>query len=338
MFDSGVHFSQPLWLSAIAVIPVVLVWLRYSRVSKNRGQESLYADPALLPFLTGQVQTKSANKTPVLAAWSLCWMLFSIAMAGPRWDFERVSAFQPAAELVVLLDISASMNIRDVRPSRLARAHQEIQDMLRLNPGIPMGLIAFATVAHVVAPVTEDMETLKRTLPSLSTDLVQLPGSRLENALEKAQLLLTRTDSRQARHILLITDGDFVEPNLLDKVDKLASNNIHLHILAVGTEGGGPIPNLSGTLPNGSPVLSRLNTTQLQNLATHGKGLFQIADFNAKDTQKIFDLILADAEQMQNENIPTRIWNERFYLFLLPAIFLLLYLFGGRHRFARKVA
>jgi len=48
-------------------------------------------------------------------------------------------------------------------------------------------------------------------------------------------------------------------------------------------------------------------------------------------------LILADAEQMQNENIPTRIWNERFYLFLLPAIFLLLYLFGGRHRFARKV-
>jgi Ca-activated chloride channel family protein len=336
MPDAQLHFSQPLWLWALLVIPVTLFWLRYSQTSKHQGLEYRYADEALLPYLTGQARHKPLKPVSTLIAWSLCWALLAIGMAGPRWDFERVSAFQPAAELVVLLDISASMNIRDVRPSRLSRARQEIQDILRLNPGIPIGIVAFATVAHVIAPVTEDMETLKRTLPSLSTDLVHLPGSRLENALQKAQILITGSNHKQARHILLITDGDFTEPNLLDKVDQLTAQNIHLHILAVGTEGGGPLPQGLVPLPKNAPALSRLNTRQLQKLATHGNGLFQLADFNTRDTEKIFKLVLADAEQLQNIDIPTRIWNERFYLLLFPAILLILYLFGGSQRFAGK--
>ncbi len=337
MPESGFHFAQPLWLLALLAIPLVWLWLRYSRTVRRRGRESLYADEHLLPWLTGEVRGQAPDSTPVLAAWSLAWLLMVLAMAGPRWDYERINAFRPAAEMVVLLDISASMNIRDVRPSRLDRAKQEIQDLLRLNPGLRVGLIAFATVAHVISPVTEDMESLQRTLPSLSTDLVTLPGSRLGNALDKASLLLHGDDKALARHILLITDGDFDEPGLLKKVDELRANNIHLHILAVGTDGGGLVP--VRYVPRGARTpVSRLNEEELRQLAEHGGGLYQLADYREDDTRNLLEQILADAEQQQVEEMPTRVWNERFYLLLFPVIFLVLYLFGRGNRFSRRLS
>ncbi|HDK38169.1 MAG TPA: VWA domain-containing protein, partial [Thiolapillus brandeum] len=322
MSDTALHFAQPLWLLAIALLPLVALWLRFSQPKKLVGLESRYADEELLPYLTGEVRGRRQKNPRILGAWMLAWALLSIAMAGPRWDYERISAFQPAAELVILLDISASMNISDVRPSRLARAKQEIQGLLRLNPGIRVGLVAFATVAHVVAPVTEDMETLQRVLPSLSTELVRLPGSRLGNALEKASMLLSNEKADVARHILLITDGDFDEPKLLDKVDELAAKNIHLHVLAVGTEGGGLVPERFVYTAGGRTPVSRLNISQLEALASHGKGLLQIAEYHERDVQKILELIIDDADQQQIADLPTRIWNERFYLPLIPAIFL----------------
>ncbi len=337
MPENGFHFAQPLWLLALLAIPLVWLWLRYSRTLRRHGRENLYADEDLLPWLTGEVRGQAANSTPVLAAWSLTWLLMVLAMAGPRWDYERINAFRPAAELVVLLDISASMNIKDVRPSRLDRAKQEIQDLLRLNPGLRVGLVAFATVAHVISPVTEDMESLQRTLPSLSTDLVTLPGSRLGNALDKAALLLHGDDKALARHILLITDGDFDEPELLKKVDELRANNIHLHILGVGTDGGGLVPERYVPRGTRTPV-SRLNEEELRQLAEHGGSLYQLADYREDDTRNLLEQILADAEQQQVEEMPTRVWNERFYLLLFPVIFLVLYLFGRGNRFSRRLS
>ena len=334
MNGEGFHFAQPWWLLLLLVIPAVLAWLHWSRPLRKRGQEYRYADAELLPHLTGEVSSAGKRDWKVLIAWSTAWALLVIAMAGPRWDYERISAFQPAAELVVLLDISASMNIQDVRPSRLARAKQEIQDLLRLNPGVRVGLVAFATVAHVVSPLTEDMETLQNLLPPLSTELVRLPGSRLGNALEKATLLFTdEKEKRTSRHLLLITDGDFDEPGLAQKIGELREQGIHLHILGVGTEGGGPVPYI--TAPGGQAIISRLDVEELQQLAKQGGGLFLTARYHDKDVSRILEEVLREADNIRIEGQPTRVWNERFYLPLILAVLLVLYLFGPAGRFAR---
>ncbi len=329
MPETALYFSQPLWLFGLLIAPLVLLWLRYTAPRVRKGQEQNYADAHLLPYLTGEVQRSHYRSGRVRLAWLLAWSLLILAMAGPRWDFERISAFQPAADLVVLLDLSESMNIQDVRPSRLERARQEIQDLLRLNPGIRIGLIAFASVAHVVSPVTEDMQTLQHVLPGLSTSLVRLTGSRVGNALDKASLLLSE-DDRVARHILLLSDGDFDEPKLLEKVRDLAKKNIHLHVLGIGTEGGGPVP------VSGITAFSRLDINTLKALATQGHGIFQLATYEEKDTQTLLDAIISDADQRQLQDLPTQVWHERFYIPLIPAVLLIMYLFGSTRRYARS--
>ena len=81
-------------------------------------------------------------------------------MAGPRWDYEDVRLFHPGNNLLILLDISRSMQADDVAPSRLGRARQEIQDLIMQNRQVRLGLIAFASVPHVLSPITEDTVTI----------------------------------------------------------------------------------------------------------------------------------------------------------------------------------
>ena len=325
MPDTGLHFAEPLWLWGLLAIPLVIAWLSFSAPFRQHGREVRYADAHLMPFLTGLATTHVVNSRKPLFGWTLAWSLLCIAMAGPRWDFRQMNPFEPGADLVILLDISRSMDVTDVNPSRLERARQEVQDLAMANPGISTGLIAFASVAHVVTPITEDRENLLRQLPALSTSLVQLQGSNLGDAIEQATRLLDGQGDDVAHNILLISDGDFAEEGLEDKVRALRESGTRFHVLAVGTAQGGPVPGLIAA--NGEPVLSWMDEQRLQQLADLGGGVFRMASYRDSDTRAVLDAVLAHARAVQNAQVQTLVWNEYFYWLLIPAIALLLYLY-----------
>jgi Ca-activated chloride channel family protein len=303
----------------------VFAWLLSSAPFRQHGHEEKYADLKLLPYLTGVATTRVGRRRGPLLGWALTWSLLSLAMAGPRWDFQQMNPFEPGADLVILLDISRSMDVTDVNPSRLERARQETQDLINAHPGISMGLVAFASVAHAVTPITEDGDSLLHQLPALSTSLVQLQGSRLADALDQASRLLRGQGDDIAHNILLISDGDFADQDLEEKVRALYASGIRLHVLAIGTAQGGPVPGLMSV--NGEPVLSWLDETRMRNLADIGGGVFRVADYRGKDTHAIIDAILSHARATQNAQLQTLVWNEYFYWLLLPAVLLLLYLY-----------
>jgi len=325
MPEAGLHFAQPLWLWGLLAIPLVIAWLMVSSPFRQRGHESQYADTQLLPYLSGVATTRVVSSRRPLLVWTLAWGLLSLAMAGPRWDFQQINPFEPGADLVILLDISRSMDVADVNPSRLERARQEVQDLASANPGISTGLIAFASVAHVVTPVTEDRESLLRQLPALSTSLVQLQGSRLADAIDQANRLLASQRDDVAHNILLISDGDFADPDLDEKIRSLHATGTRFHILAVGTTHGGPVPGLIAT--NGEPVMSWLDEESLRRLAESGGGMFRIANYRDNDTRAILDAIFSHAHARQNTQLQTLVWNEYFFWLLLPALLILLYLY-----------
>jgi len=325
MHEASLHFAQPLWLWGLLAIPLVIAWLMLSSPFRQRGQEDKYADAHLLAYLSGVATTRVVSSRRPLLGWALVWGLLSLAMAGPRWDFQQINPFEPGADLVILLDISRSMDVTDVNPSRLERARQEIQDLVNANPGIGIGLIAFASVAHVITPVTEDRESLLRQLPALSTSLVQLQGSRLTDAIDQASRLLAGQGNDVAHNILLISDGDFADQELDAKVQSLQAAGTRLHILAIGTPQGGPVPGLLAT--TGEPVLSWLDEDSLRRLADSGGGEFRMSNYRDNDTRAILDAILAHARARQNTQIQTLVWNEYFYWLLLPAMLALLYLY-----------
>ena len=266
------HFSEPAWLWALLLCIPVAVWLLlFRRLAGNNDRIRDYADAHLLPHLLGRSTASSRTQWQRYARWAGMWTLLVLAMAGPRWDFTDVQLFRPGTNLVILMDISQSMQVADVQPTRLARARQEVEDLLNQNRGIRVGLIGFASVAHVVSPVTEDMRSIHRMLPALDTRLVTLQGSRLLFALERAEELLAAQSAESANAILLVSDGDFEEQGLDQRLRELAATGIRVHILGIGTPEGDAVPGHGRASPwvidrNGQLVTSALNESLLESL------------------------------------------------------------------------
>ncbi len=328
---SAFHFSEPAWLWALLLcIPVALWLLQTRRFNRHNERLQLYADKHLLPHLLGRSEVSASTQWQRFAHWSLIWALLVLAMAGPRWDFTDVRLFRPGTNLVVLFDLSRSMNVTDVRPSRLVRAQQELADLLDRNRGIRIGVIGFASIAQVVSPVTEDMNGIRRVLPALDTSLVQLPGSRLVHALDRAGELIAGQPKGSVNSLLIMTDGDFEEPNMEQRLREFADKGVRVHILGIGTPEGDAVPGRDGlwiSNRTGQPVISALNEPLLKSLAAAGGGIYQRADYRTRDTDRILDEVKAQALPGAELNARTRVWNERFQWLAGLALLLLLPLF-----------
>jgi len=314
--EAGFHFAHP-WLLLLLLAPLLVwLWLRMTSPREYNGRYRAYADARLLPFLMGRHDMPPRQQWRRFLTWSALWAVLVCAIAGPRWDFTDVQLFRPGSDLVILLDLSRSMDVTDISPSRLTRARQEIQDLIENNRHSRLGLIGFATLAHIIAPLTEDANSLRILLPALSTDLVELKGSRLTEALARAQQMLAGQPADSSRHLLLITDGDFGDGNLEEYVKRLTREGVHLHVLGMGSAEGGTVPGADSSplrQQDGSTVISRLDEDSLKKLAKVGNGIYQRADYRDDDTAALLDSIgrVSHAEVVANQK--TRIWNERYF-------------------------
>jgi Ca-activated chloride channel family protein len=326
-FLSSFHFSEPVWLWALLLcIPVALWLLVMPGLGKNERLRN-YADAHLMPYLLGRTETSPRARWKRYARWTAIWTLMVLAMAGPRWDFTDVQLFRPGTNLLVLFDISRSMDVTDVKPTRLARGRQELEDILNQNRGIRVGLIAFASVAHVISPITEDMNGIRRVLSALDTRLVRLQGSRLSFALDRAKELIAGQPAESVNSLLIITDGDFDEAGLEEKLRSFADAGVRVHVLGVGTPEGGDVPGNNNSplmTRNGQRVISALNEPELKALASAGGGIYETADYRDSDTRDILAQVKAAALPNSDKDQRTRVWNERFYLLAGLAMLLLL--------------
>jgi Ca-activated chloride channel family protein len=337
----GLHLAAPAWLLALLLVPVIGLWQhRVRRRVPAAQRERDYADADLLPHLTGEATTRRVGFWGSLVAWTVPWVLVVVALAGPRWDYAEVQVFAPGANLVVLLDISRSMEVADASPTRLARARQEIEDLLKRAEGVRVGLVAFASVANVVTPVTDDLDSVQRALPALTSDLVRLQGSRPSQAIARARELLASQPGEGTRNVLLVSDGDFQDLELDAEITQLRDQGIRLHVLGVGSAEGGPVPGpRGGALPDrtGAPVVSRLNAALLQTLATQTGGVYQAAGYRDDDVRAILRATLAGAKARRLGDERTRIWHEPFWWLIGPAALWLLFEFRRRARLQRVV-
>lgn len=327
------HFAQVQWLWGLIAIPVV--WFLFALFYRGRGSAAQklkdFADPHLIPHLLeegGASDKITSRLSKALALWSLLWFLGILALAGPRWDFTTVKAFAPASHLVLVLDMSRSMDASDISPSRLTRARQEIEDLLNADAGINYALIAFDAVPHMITPLSDDISSIRSLLPSLTSDIVYSQGADLAAALDMAADMLENAPGNN-KHVLILSDGGFEssDADIYEATRQLNKAGARLHGFGFGSAEGAPIPDGKGGLvkdKSGQTVISRLNEPQFKQIVQDGGGLYRRASYLSDDTNAILSQIrmLGAAEEKAQKT--AIFWEERFYLFLLPALLLFL--------------
>lgn len=328
------HFAEPSWLFLLLLPLAIAGFYRFYKVERSLPERlSAFADSHLLPHLIRSTGTEVSIAWPRLWFWTVMWCLAVLALAGPRWAYHDVTAYKRDASLVILLDVSASMRVQDALPSRMERARQEVDDIIKANRdgayGIHIGAVAFAAIPHILVPVTEDMEVILELLPHVDTSLVNVQGSQIADAFQTAEKLLRYYPGKN-RHILLVTDGDIEEQAYTALRDTISKSEIPLSILTLGTEKGEKIPDADGRFivsGQAGVVRSALKPDYMQSLAEAGRGQWIQASFLSDDTSQIIQSVVENAGIEESLNQQSRVWEERFDIFLWPLLLALIPVF-----------
>ncbi|MGI9625199.1 MAG: VWA domain-containing protein [Longimicrobiales bacterium] len=321
-FLESLHFLRPMWLWALLPVALTtfLLWRRADPVHKWRGVVA----PHLLPHLTVGSGERYHLGPVVLLGIGLAFAV--LGLAGPTWERERSPFAEDTAPLVVALDLSQTMDAVDVRPSRLERAKQKIQDLLVLRSGAKTALIVYSGSAHSVVPLAEDQSVFEAFLHGLSTAIMPVAGQDPSQALALAEDILAR-DSVPGS-ILFLTDG-IPEEHVDVFADHRARSEDEVMVLALGTEEGGPIAlgdNRFATDAQGRRIVARLDRAGLDALAEDVGIFVGSVTSDTDDVNRVQRRIQTHLEVAQQQDESSR-WKDMGYWLVFPMLGITLFWF-----------
>lgn len=313
------HFLRPIWL--LAIIPAIVVGVACLRQQMVSGQWKDIVHPNLLPFLIDG-ELESSKRWPIILATAIA-IITSFALAGPVWKKIPQPIVEDVSGLVIVWDLSPSMNAQDIKPSRLVRSRLKIIDLLHKRKEGTTGLIVYSGESHVASPLTDDNNTVINLMEGLSPEVMPLNGSNTEMAFGQAIELLNNAGVTDGS-IVFVTDG--IDPSAFDTMEELSSKISHkVTLWSVGTQEGAPIPLSNGGFArsrSGDVILARINDEELQDLAAKIDGLYvpfsndetdilTIASYGFKNSSNQVKESLKEFDQWHEEGI-------YLVLFILP--------------------
>lgn len=236
----SVSFAYPLVLWLLLAVPAAAALYAYA-ARKRREALALFfgASTSDLDGRTARLRRwRGALITAVLG-------LLIVAAAGPRYGTAVREARQESLDLIVALDVSASMLAEDVAPDRLERAKLALSRLADERRGDRIGLVVFAGDAFLQCPLTTDRSAFRLFLDAASPSLIATPGTDFARALFIAEQAFTTDEEERAprpRAVLVVSDGEDHEGGLSDALGALRDDGITLLAAGIGTEAGGPIP------------------------------------------------------------------------------------------------
>lgn len=280
-FGPFAGFAWP-WL----LLALPLPWLLRAGLPPARGAGPALRVPWSAERLSGLAAAASATPgagAMPRVAW-LGWALLCLAAARPLAWGDVIQPPHVSRELMLAVDLSASMGERDMRVGtqpvdRLTAAKAVIADFLERREGDRVGLLVFGRGAYVLAPATADLATVREQL--LATD-VALAGreTAIGDAIGLGVKRLQAQDSGE-RVLVLLTDGVNTAGTLdPEKAADIARDaGVRIHTIAFG--GAGEALSVFGfRLPSGG---SEIDEAMLARVAGTTGG----RSFRARDTDAL---------------------------------------------------
>ncbi len=317
----ALHFVRPMMF--FGLIPLIILLIILYRRQGNSVNWKTVCDAKLLPYILSQ-STNRSSRFPLFIA-ALAASLCIIAAAGPAFEKLPKPVYREQSTLVVLMDLSQSMDASDIKPSRMERAKLKLLDILKIRKAGQTALIVYAADAFTVTPLTDDSNTIAHLVPTLETGLMPSQGSHAYTAIDKSLELLQQAGA-SGGDVLLIADE--ITNRDLQSINMLTTKGHRLSVLGVGTENGGPISLNGGFLQDssGAIIIPKLNQQKLQQAALNGGGLYASIQANDSDIEKLNKLFSSRKVKQGNDENSDRmeltadIWQEEGPWLLLLVI------------------
>ncbi|MFI5314838.1 MAG: VWA domain-containing protein [Myxococcota bacterium] len=180
------------------------------------------------------------------------------------------------ADVVLAVDVSQSMDVTDVAPSRLRRALRTAERVVEQAKGERLALVVFAGEAFIALPLTQDRDAVRTYLRALDSDIVSVRGTELGRALAQAGRAFDPHSSRP-RTVILLTDGEDFGAPPESEIGELRALGVRIAAVGFGTAEGGPVPGqaaLAEAVRIGEDTVSRRNDGLLEHVADATGGAY----------------------------------------------------------------
>lgn len=234
-------------------------------------------DPALVNQLIRDYSPSKFSLKFIL--FTLAFIAGVIALANPRMPLGSATVNRTGIDVMIALDVSKSMLAQDVRPDRLQRAKQILSRLIDKLQEDRIGIVVFAGRAYLQMPLTTDHAAAKMYLSSATPDVVPTQGTVIGDALKMSNAAFN-TKEKKYKAIILISDGEDHDENAVKLAKALAGEGVMINTIGIGSPEGSMIvdPETNEVKKDaaGSPVVTKLNETELKEIALNGNGIYQL--------------------------------------------------------------
>lgn len=255
-------------LYALPAVPLLFLlrWLLAWRVRPRLEMaffpgQTRWRWSALLRFLPDAVQ-------------AACLTLVLIALARPQLTSQLVEQTSEGIDVILVLDTSASMQLRDLAPDRLEAAKAVARDFIRGRLHDRIGIVVFAGEAYSLVPLTTDYDLLLRQLAQVKLGIIASDGTAIGSALGVAVNRLRDSPAR-SRVCILLSDGENTAGQLAPETAARLAHTFAIRLYTIGLGADGRVAfGRDSTSGQTLYVDTRLDETTMRQLAQLGDGQF----------------------------------------------------------------
>jgi Ca-activated chloride channel homolog len=229
-----VSFQAPWFLLLLLALPLAVA--AYLLVDRHRrAAAASFASPQLLPSVAPR--RPGFRRHLPMVVYAVALTVATIALARPE---ATVAVPEERASVVLVTDVSGSMEARDVEPSRVDAARDAALRFLDRTPGrLRVGAVTFNHSVQAIEPLRVERDEVRALLERLRPS----GGTATGNALAAALALLERGDGKRAKRppgaIILLSDGASTHGrDPLPLARRAARLRIPIYTVALGTDRG----------------------------------------------------------------------------------------------------
>ncbi|HXZ85660.1 MAG TPA: VWA domain-containing protein [Myxococcota bacterium] len=249
-----------------------IVWLAALAVALCAGQAALRSRRELRVWLG--LDPLGGRRLARAAALALGAALLALGLRLALATPEQLSG--EGADVVIAIDVSESMDVTDVAPSRLRRAQRTAERVVEAAKAERLALVVFSGQAFIALPLTQDRDAVLTYLRALDSSTISVRGTELGRGLAEAARAFDPRSSRP-RSVLLLSDGEDFGPAPEPELAELRALGVRVVAVGYGTEEGGPVPGQAAQTESvrvGEPPVSQRNDGLLSHIASETGGAY----------------------------------------------------------------
>ena len=193
------QLEETFYFYFLLIIPILLMVFIYNKSWQQKTRKKYFSIKSF-EFLNPEFSPSKVNLKSIIIFFTIIFLV--IGLVNPKVGTELKTVKREGVDIVFAVDVSKSMLAEDIAPNRISKAKRLVSELINKLASDRVGIIAYASTAVPVLPITTDFNSAKMFLEILNTEMLSSQGTSIIEAIELSKGYFD--DDNQTNRVLCI--------------------------------------------------------------------------------------------------------------------------------------